>query len=156
MISYKSLQNLVFLVTVITICLGIWGESQSTSSRPDDAAKEETPLPEEKTLDVFSVGDINSVEKKEATEAFRKFLEEKAVPSNINWENCVKIIQSDKRFDVWKKFSDRKQAFNQYKIQKQVRAYSCNSCMCFSYFVIKKSAEMKKKVNKKKLKKIKK
>jgi FF domain len=83
-------------------------------------SREDSPVPEEKTLDVFAIRDINAIDKKDAAEAFRKFLDEKNVPSNINWENCVKIIQSDKRFDVWKKFSDRKQAFNQYKIQKQV------------------------------------
>ncbi|GAU95998.1 hypothetical protein RvY_07508 [Ramazzottius varieornatus] len=82
--------------------------------------KEEEPeIIEEPQFDVFSVADINAIDKKEAAEAFRKFLEERNVPSNVNWENCVKLIQSDKRFDVWKKFTDRKQTFNHYKILKQ-------------------------------------
>ncbi|XP_055344820.1 LOW QUALITY PROTEIN: pre-mRNA-processing factor 40 homolog B-like [Paramacrobiotus metropolitanus] len=74
---------------------------------------------DERVFDVFAVGDINTVDKRDAAEAFRKFLEEKNIPSNINWENCVKLIQSDKRFEVWKKWSDRKQTFNQYKVLRQ-------------------------------------
>ncbi|OQV16950.1 Pre-mRNA-processing factor 40-like protein B [Hypsibius exemplaris] len=96
--------------------------SRTSPERGEVLAKESTPArepTEERQMDVFAIKDINGIDKKEAAEAFRKFLDEKNVPSNINWENCVKIIQSDKRFDVWKKFSDRKQAFNQYKIQKQ-------------------------------------
>lgn len=112
------------------------GEIPATSEAPSGGSPVSSPAPgkasaagvsvkveevkEEPPFDVFSVSDINMIDKKDATEAFKKFLEEKNVASNINWENCVKAIQSDRRFDVWKKFSDRKQAFNQYKIQKQV------------------------------------
>ena len=94
--------------------------------------REEPVVPEEPQFDVFSVADINAVDKKEAAEAFRKFLEERNVPSNVNWENCVKLIQSDKRFDVWKKFTDRKQTFNHYKIIKQVNKFSFFSVKSYS------------------------
>lgn len=52
-------------------------------------------------------------------EAFKEMLKDNNVPSNASWEQCVKIIQSDSRYDSLKKLNERKQVFNAYKTQKQ-------------------------------------
>ncbi|XP_058125911.1 pre-mRNA-processing factor 40 homolog A isoform X1 [Anopheles ziemanni] len=57
-------------------------------------------------------------DKKEAIEAFKEFLKERNIPSSSSWEQCVKIIQKDPKFSVFKKLSEKKQAFNAYKTQK--------------------------------------
>lgn len=58
-------------------------------------------------------------DKKEAMEAFKELLKDKNVPSNATWEQCVKIISSDPRYETFKKLSEKKQIFNAYKTQKQ-------------------------------------
>uniref|UniRef100_A0A182PCN5 Uncharacterized protein n=1 Tax=Anopheles epiroticus TaxID=199890 RepID=A0A182PCN5_9DIPT len=57
-------------------------------------------------------------DKKEAIEAFKEFLKEKNIPSSSSWEQCVKILQKDPKFNVFKKLSEKKSAFNAYKTQK--------------------------------------
>lgn len=57
-------------------------------------------------------------DKKEAIEAFKEFLREKNVPAST-WEQCVKIISKDPKYNAFKKLSEKKQAFNAYKTQKQ-------------------------------------
>ncbi|KAL1501982.1 hypothetical protein ABEB36_007199 [Hypothenemus hampei] len=58
-------------------------------------------------------------DKKEAMEAFKELLKDKNVPSNASWEQCVKIIQNDLRYESFKKLNEKKQVFNAYKTQKQ-------------------------------------
>ncbi|KAF7286666.1 pre-mRNA processing factor 40 [Rhynchophorus ferrugineus] len=58
-------------------------------------------------------------DKKEAMEAFKDLLKEKNVPSNSSWEQCVKIISNDPRYESFKKLNEKKQVFNAYKTQKQ-------------------------------------
>ncbi|XP_050314527.1 pre-mRNA-processing factor 40 homolog A isoform X2 [Anthonomus grandis grandis] len=58
-------------------------------------------------------------DKKEAMEAFKELLKDKNVPSNANWDQCVKIIQNDPRYESFKKLNEKKQVFNAYKTQKQ-------------------------------------
>lgn len=58
-------------------------------------------------------------DKKEAMEAFKELLKDKNVPSNATWEQCVKIISSDPRYETFKKLNEKKQVFNAYKTQKQ-------------------------------------
>lgn len=57
-------------------------------------------------------------DKKEAIEAFKEFIKEKNVPSNSNWDQCVKIISKDSRYSAFKGLNEKKQAFNAYKTQK--------------------------------------
>ena len=68
-------------------------------------------------------------------EALKELLRDKGVPSSANWESALKMIQKDARWvtpvklilimnllDRWEtlsKLSEKKQAFNAYKIQKQ-------------------------------------
>ena len=58
-------------------------------------------------------------DKKEAMEALKELLREKNVPSSTNWENALKMINKDPRWETLSKLSEKKQAFNAYKIQKQ-------------------------------------
>ncbi|MCL4120370.1 UNVERIFIED_CONTAM: hypothetical protein GTU68_008249 [Idotea baltica] len=73
-------------------------------------AKIEEPAPEPKKL-VFKG-------KREALEAFKEFLKEKGVPSDSTWDKAVHMIQYDSRFEVFNKLSEKKQAFNGYKVQR--------------------------------------
>lgn len=57
-------------------------------------------------------------DKKEAIEAFKELLKEKNVPSNANWDQCVKIISKDARYNSFKGLNEKKQTFNAYKTQK--------------------------------------
>ena len=58
-------------------------------------------------------------DKKEAMEALKELLREKNVPSSANWETALKMINKDPRWETLSKLSEKKQAFNAYKIQKQ-------------------------------------
>lgn len=58
-------------------------------------------------------------DKKEAMDAFKDLLKDKNVPSNASWEQCVKIIFNDPRYETFKKLNEKKQVFNAYKTQKQ-------------------------------------
>ncbi|XP_023018687.1 pre-mRNA processing factor 40 isoform X2 [Leptinotarsa decemlineata] len=58
-------------------------------------------------------------DKKEAMEAFKELLKDKNVPSNATWEQCVKIISNDPRYETFKRLNEKKQVFNAYKTQKQ-------------------------------------
>ncbi|XP_030749026.1 pre-mRNA-processing factor 40 homolog A [Sitophilus oryzae] len=85
--------------------------------RPEDNSKatiheskeSKIPIPEPR---VFK-------DKKEAMEAFKDLLKEKNIPSNASWDQCVKIISSDPRYQSFKKLNEKKQVFNAYKTQKQ-------------------------------------
>ncbi|KAH8285817.1 hypothetical protein KR018_009491 [Drosophila ironensis] len=57
-------------------------------------------------------------DKREAIEAFKDLLRERNVPSNANWDQCVKIISKDPRYASFKNLNERKQTFNAYKTQK--------------------------------------
>ena len=61
---------------------------------------------------------IEFKDKKEAIEAFKDFLKEKNVPAGT-WEQCIKIISKDPKYNTFKKLNEKKQAFNAYKTQKQ-------------------------------------
>jgi pre-mRNA-processing factor 40 len=58
-------------------------------------------------------------DKREAMEAFKDLLRERNVPSTANWENALKLINKDPRWEYLCKLSEKKQVFNAYKIQRQ-------------------------------------
>merc|ERR1719369_1787204 len=58
-------------------------------------------------------------DKREAMEAFKELLRDKNVPSSANWETALKMISRDPRYETLGKLTEKKQAFNAYKIQKQ-------------------------------------
>ncbi|XP_030066333.1 pre-mRNA-processing factor 40 homolog A isoform X2 [Microcaecilia unicolor] len=55
--------------------------------------------------------------KEEAKQAFKELLKEKHVPSNASWEQAMKMIINDPRYSALAKLSEKKQAFNAYKVQ---------------------------------------
>ncbi|XP_052853888.1 pre-mRNA-processing factor 40 homolog A [Drosophila gunungcola] len=57
-------------------------------------------------------------DKREAIESFKELLRDRNVPSNSNWDQCVKIISKDPRYAAFKNLNERKQTFNAYKTQK--------------------------------------
>ncbi|XP_037047994.1 pre-mRNA-processing factor 40 homolog A isoform X2 [Bradysia coprophila] len=57
-------------------------------------------------------------DKKEAIEAFKELLRVKNVPSNSNWDSCVKLIAKDPLYSSFKGLNEKKQVFNAYKTQK--------------------------------------
>jgi len=57
-------------------------------------------------------------DKREAIESFKELLRDRNVPSNANWDQCVKIISKDPRYAAFKNLNERKQTFNAYKTQK--------------------------------------
>lgn len=61
---------------------------------------------------------VDFKDKKEAIEAFKELLKDKNIPSNSNWDACVKIISKDLRYLAFKNLNEKKQAFNAYKTQK--------------------------------------
>ncbi len=58
-------------------------------------------------------------DKREAMEALKDLLREKNVPSTVNWDNALKIISKDPKWEYLSKLNEKKQAFNAYKIQRQ-------------------------------------
>ena len=57
-------------------------------------------------------------DKREAIEAFKELLREKGVPSTSSWEQALKLIQSDSRYETLQRLNEKKQAFNAYKTQR--------------------------------------
>ncbi|CAH2305533.1 pre-mRNA-processing factor 40 homolog A [Pelobates cultripes] len=95
----------------------------SSSGMVDDSSKQEAaveaPYVEEKEEDktVKKVYTWNT--KEEAKQAFKELLKEKRVPSNASWEQAMKMIINDPRYSALAKLSEKKQAFNVYKVQKE-------------------------------------
>ncbi|XP_053327677.1 pre-mRNA-processing factor 40 homolog A isoform X2 [Spea bombifrons] len=55
--------------------------------------------------------------KEEAKQAFKELLKEKHVPSTASWEQAMKMVINDPRYSALAKLSEKKQAFNAYKVQ---------------------------------------
>ncbi|XP_066471827.1 pre-mRNA-processing factor 40 homolog B isoform X1 [Tiliqua scincoides] len=56
--------------------------------------------------------------KEEAKQVFKELLKEKGVPASASWEQAMKLISNDPRFSALPKLSEKKQAFNAYKSQR--------------------------------------
>ncbi|CAG0881360.1 unnamed protein product [Cyprideis torosa] len=57
-------------------------------------------------------------DKKEAMEVFRQLLVDKGIPSTSSWEQCLRVIKGEPRFEVMGTMKEKRQVFNAYKIQK--------------------------------------
>uniref|UniRef100_A0A8C8MIX7 Pre-mRNA-processing factor 40 homolog A n=1 Tax=Oncorhynchus tshawytscha TaxID=74940 RepID=A0A8C8MIX7_ONCTS len=75
----------------------------------NDASKDERPELVKKTYKWNT--------KEEAKQAFKELLKEKGVSSNASWEQAMKMIINDPRYSALPKLSEKKQAFNAYKVQ---------------------------------------
>ncbi|KAM6985983.1 pre-mRNA-processing factor 40 homolog A [Aplochiton taeniatus] len=74
-----------------------------------EGSKEERPELQKKTYKWNT--------KEEAKQAFKELLKEKGVSSNASWEQAMKMIINDPRYSALPKLSEKKQAFNAYKVQ---------------------------------------
>ncbi|KAK7939510.1 hypothetical protein WMY93_002836 [Mugilogobius chulae] len=81
-------------------------EATATSA---ETPKEERPELQKKTYKWNT--------KEEAKQAFKELLKEKGVSSNSSWEQAMKLIINDPRYSALPKLSEKKQAFNAYKVQ---------------------------------------
>ena len=72
-----------------------------------------------KNMNITGDGKVVFKDKREAMEAFKDLLREKNVPSTANWEQALKMITKDPRYEYLSKLNEKKQAFNSYKIQRQ-------------------------------------
>ncbi|XP_045560394.1 pre-mRNA-processing factor 40 homolog A isoform X6 [Salmo salar] len=79
------------------------------ASASNDASKDERPELVKKTYKWNT--------KEEAKQAFKELLKEKGVSSNASWEQAMKMIINDPRYSALPKLSEKKQAFNAYKVQ---------------------------------------
>nr|XP_055071334.1 pre-mRNA-processing factor 40 homolog A isoform X1 [Misgurnus anguillicaudatus] len=85
-------------------------ETPSVETLPsNDTSKEERP---ELVKKVYKWNT-----KEEAKQAFKELLKEKGVSSNASWEQAMKLIINDPRYSALPKLSEKKQAFNAYKVQ---------------------------------------
>lgn len=75
----------------------------------NEAPKEERPEIQKKTYKWNT--------KEEAKQAFKELLKEKGVSSNSSWEQAMKLIINDPRYSALPKLSEKKQAFNAFKVQ---------------------------------------
>ncbi|KAJ3591620.1 hypothetical protein NHX12_006753 [Muraenolepis orangiensis] len=73
-----------------------------------EVSKEKRPELEKKTYKWTT--------KEEAKLAFKELLKEKGVSSNSSWEQAMKMIINDPRYSALPKLSEKKQAFNAYKV----------------------------------------
>ncbi|KAM6332863.1 pre-mRNA-processing factor 40 homolog A isoform 6-T6 [Podargus strigoides] len=97
------------------------GQSGETAANAaDDSSKQEASADAAKKED----DDAQPVKKtytwntkEEAKQAFKELLKEKRVPSNASWEQAMKMIINDPRYSALAKLSEKKQAFNAYKVQ---------------------------------------
>lgn len=62
--------------------------------------------------------DLPPEQPKDLKEVFNDLLREKNVSSNASWEYALKLIGNDSRFELFRHHKERKQWFNDYKIQK--------------------------------------
>lgn len=56
--------------------------------------------------------------KEDAKTAFKNLLRDKGVASTSSWEQAMKLISNDKRYNALAKLNEKKQAFNAYKTQR--------------------------------------
>lgn len=62
---------------------------------------------------------IEYASKKEALDALKELLREKNVTSTATWEQALKLIGSDPRYQAMKHITEKKQIFNAYRIARQ-------------------------------------
>ncbi|NWT13807.1 PR40A factor, partial [Vireo altiloquus] len=97
------------------------GNADTAAAATDEAAKQEASgdaaakKEDEDAQPVKKTYTWNT--KEEAKQAFKELLKEKRVPSNASWEQAMKMIINDPRYSALAKLSEKKQAFNAYKVQ---------------------------------------
>uniref|UniRef100_A0A671YXE1 Pre-mRNA-processing factor 40 homolog A n=1 Tax=Sparus aurata TaxID=8175 RepID=A0A671YXE1_SPAAU len=93
----------------VCFCHSLIYVNPSSSAHSVEVVKEERPELQKKTYKWNT--------KEEAKQAFKELLKEKGVSSNSSWEQAMKMIINDPRYSALPKLSEKKQAFNAYKVQ---------------------------------------
>uniref|UniRef100_A0A671YWG3 Pre-mRNA-processing factor 40 homolog A n=1 Tax=Sparus aurata TaxID=8175 RepID=A0A671YWG3_SPAAU len=93
----------------VMVCTEPGCVNPSSSAHSVEVVKEERPELQKKTYKWNT--------KEEAKQAFKELLKEKGVSSNSSWEQAMKMIINDPRYSALPKLSEKKQAFNAYKVQ---------------------------------------
>uniref|UniRef100_A0A9J8BNH5 Pre-mRNA-processing factor 40 homolog A n=1 Tax=Cyprinus carpio carpio TaxID=630221 RepID=A0A9J8BNH5_CYPCA len=104
-----SAENCQITKQSIVNCFVPYKTSLNGESIYNDVSKEERP---ELVKKVYKWNT-----KEEAKQAFKELLKEKGVSSNASWEQAMKLIINDPRYSALPKLSEKKQAFNAYKVQ---------------------------------------
>ncbi|KAJ1373932.1 hypothetical protein KIN20_036494 [Parelaphostrongylus tenuis] len=104
-------------------------ESEMDKAMKATLASMTVPLPAEPKVEIaeqtveVQADDNEQDLKKRQAERFRDLLRDKynegKISSTCNWEHAVKHIQSDPRFRILTKVSEKKQLFNAWKVQRQ-------------------------------------
>uniref|UniRef100_A0A7N8WVV8 Pre-mRNA-processing factor 40 homolog A n=1 Tax=Mastacembelus armatus TaxID=205130 RepID=A0A7N8WVV8_9TELE len=89
-------------------------QSQVTTHHTAEVKTADAPVEERPELQVKT---YKWNTKEEAKQAFKELLKEKGVSSNSSWEQAMKMIINDPRYSALPKLSEKKQAFNAYKVQ---------------------------------------
>ncbi|GMR42542.1 hypothetical protein PMAYCL1PPCAC_12737, partial [Pristionchus mayeri] len=85
-------------------------------------------LPKETSISVATLSDVPMIDpdvelKKRQADRFTELLRDKykdgKITATCNWDKAVPFIQSDPRFRILSKVSEKKQLFNAWKVQKQ-------------------------------------
>ncbi|KFW09961.1 Pre-mRNA-processing factor 40 A, partial [Eurypyga helias] len=94
---------------------------EAAASAADDSSKQEASADAASKKDDDDAQPVKKTytwnTKEEAKQAFKELLKEKRVPSNASWEQAMKMIINDPRYSALAKLSEKKQAFNAYKVQ---------------------------------------
>uniref|UniRef100_A0A8D0BJF4 Pre-mRNA-processing factor 40 homolog A n=1 Tax=Salvator merianae TaxID=96440 RepID=A0A8D0BJF4_SALMN len=99
---------------------GVEGQETPITEGTPAAAEEEVTSssdPVRKEEDDRGTGNAWS-NKEEAKQAFKELLKDKGVQASASWEQAMKLISNDPRFSALPKLSEKKQAFNAYKAQR--------------------------------------
>ncbi|XP_014166260.1 pre-mRNA-processing factor 40 homolog A [Geospiza fortis] len=102
-------------------------KAEENRKKPEDAAAAASAAKQEASGDAAAKKEDEDAQpvkktytwntKEEAKQAFKELLKEKRVPSNASWEQAMKMIINDPRYSALAKLSEKKQAFNAYKVQ---------------------------------------
>ncbi|XP_069472534.1 pre-mRNA-processing factor 40 homolog A isoform X3 [Ambystoma mexicanum] len=99
---------------------GIQENDDATSSISEDISKHDdvaSPASTDEKEEKVAKKSYTWNTKEEAKQAFKDLLKAKHVPSNATWEQAMKMIINDPRYSALAKLSEKKQAFNAYKVQ---------------------------------------
>ncbi|CAN7996057.1 unnamed protein product, partial [Ixodes pacificus] len=111
----NSVANIQLPSSIPTPAGASLGAPAGAPNQPDENLDDSD---EEDSKDAAVAKPVVFKDKKEAIEAFKDLLKEKDVPSNISWEQALKLIANDPRYGTLRKLNEKKQAFNAYKVQR--------------------------------------
>ncbi|XP_033639312.1 pre-mRNA-processing factor 40 homolog B-like isoform X2 [Asterias rubens] len=113
MIGFMAQQGATTGSTGGTGSIGTAENTPNTNITEDDADSSSDSRP-----GTPDVKEIVYNTKEEAKEAFKLLLKDKGVSCNASWDTAMKMIVNDPRYKALTKLSEKKQVFNNYKVQR--------------------------------------